>query len=335
MAVIKNVRKYGDNIKLAQGLILSMSKIQRRIGDYGVSTKDFGSFWFKTPKGNVLFKTGNGRVSEINEIACYKLAQKMSISCAKYEPASLAVNKSDGSGAKHYQGVASYNFLKPDDQLVSLYEFLPEMRSRKGFDPSFVSVVNLLQEICTSRKDKIDIEQITRGLFEMTIFDLLTFQSDRHTHNVSFIIDKDKNIKLSPLYDNEFAFFEIRRQFYYDDFDTVEEFLDNYFCHAGFLPPMQTSSSVKNAEVGGLETYRIFAQQVAQLAKSNPKLDEVFKRMIGNFNLDQVFAELEDEGYVLDEDYKTFALELTKFAKREMIKAYNQTSKNYDDQNCR
>lgn len=335
MTMIKNVHKYGNNIKFAKGVLLDVNKRLNRVGDYGISTKNFSNYWFLTEGQSVLFKKSLSDVMALNEIVCYKLCQKMSISCAKYDRAELS-NRQIVNDEVEY-GVASYNFLQPDEKLISLAQFLPEMLG-VDFERTYLNIVKLLKKVCKQRKDKIDFEQIACGLFEMTLFDIVTFQTDRHTHNVSFIVDKDSNIRLAPLYDNECAFLENWRRYYYDKFDTIDEFIDNYFCDNGFLPPMkipmQSSDRGSMSKITGLALFNTLATQIAELAKSSPKLDRIFKNVINNLNLDDIFIELEQNGYVLEEGYKNFTRELVGFAKRKMIKAYNQT-KTSEDQNCK
>lgn len=310
-AVIKNFRTYNKNIKLASTLILNFQKKISRYGAVGVSTDIFGKYWFFTPNGKVLFKTGNKNDKEtrlLNEIVCYKLAKSMGIDCAVYQSAQM-------DNKEKTWGVASYNFLQKGEKVVSFAKLLGMQALNIG------SIMeDLLSELIIYQKDdiKFNYAQIAEGLYKMAIFDLLTFQSDRHLGNISLIVDDKNRAKLSPLYDNEYAFFEMSWPFFDPNYYNVEDFVDNFFCGD------RTMHICKENKGLGLEKFNEFVEQIVSMAKSKPKYKKILIDILKNANLKKVYKELEKQGFVINQDYKEFTIHLFDFAKSNLVERAKQ-----------
>lgn len=303
-AVIKNYDIYNKNIKLATSLILNYQNKIVRDGSVGVSTEQFGAFWFFTPHGKVLFKTGEKRDREIrllNEIICYRLAKNMGIDCAVYIPAQM-------DNEQKTSGVASFNFLRKGEKIVPASKLIDT-------NPVYSSMEELYNALeIFDEQIKFDYDQIMDGLYKMSIFDLLTFQCDRHFGNVSFIVDEKNKAKLSPLYDNEYAFFEISRFCFNTHHSSVYEFIDDHFYGD------RTMHIFKTKDFFHMEGFNEFAKQIAYVAKLNPHYHEILKNMLANADIEKVYFELENEGYVINSDYKEFTTQLFNFSKKNLIK---------------
>lgn len=334
-AQIKNYEKYNSNIKLAKGLMLEFAKCRRRVGESGVSTCQFGSYWFLVPKGEVLFKSQAvskaSKTEFLNEILCYRLAKNMGVECAIYEPAIM-------DDMNNTNGVASYNFLKKDEQLFSLYKFLlvgalesPETRSLDIIDKKNRNVNMILELIEQSGvKYNLDMEQITKGLYQMVAFDLLTFQGDRHFNNISLIIDKRGNVTLAPLYDNEYSFMNFDKKYYSPETNNIREFIDSIF-----YGDEQISLS-RMQYCKGLESYKEICMQLAKATVKYPIFKPILEKIINNADMRPVLCDLDKEGYLINDEYKNFLIQLLDFGREELSKAYdicknrqdNKTKKN-------
>ena len=309
-AVIKNYKTYNTNIKLATSLILSYKKKSFRDGTVGVSTDEFGKFWFSTPRGKVLFKTGEKRNSEIrllNEVICYRLAKNMGIDCAIYQPAQM-------DNKEKTLGVASFNFLHKGEKIISLSELLG--MKALNVHPTMETLLPALKQY--DGELEFDFAQISESVYKMSIFDLLTFQSDRHLGNISFIINNNNKAQLSPLYDNEYTFFEICRFSFDPNYNSVYEFVDNFFYGDRAMHVHETK------QYSGIKGFNKFASQIVSVAKSNSDYKKILIKMLSKADIKKVYTELESEGFLINEDYREFTTQLFDFAKTSLVKKVKQ-----------
>lgn len=314
--IIKNYSKFNSTIKLSNCLMLYNNNKTDREGGSGWATKEFGKYWYISPKGFVLFKNiGDhnpvGNIQMLNEILCCRLAKKMNIECAEYIPANID-NK--------INGLASVNFLKEGETLVSAKKLLGYI----GKDMKAI-ITGLYAK---SDKYNIDYEQIFYSLYAYTVFDLLTYQTDRHLKNLSFIIDKNNNLRLAPLYDNEYTFFIA--SYIFGDFDisfkTVDEYVENYYVGTGIIPiePLQ--------DVERIQCFDRVAQQVVELAQKNDNCEKILKNILKNADLKPVYKELIKEGYSVNNGYQLFTESVLSFSRDRVLKKYKEminNTKNY------
>ena len=325
-AIIKNSNKFDENVKLATTLILDLNKRQMREGNVGESTKAYGKFWFLTPKGKVLFKTSNdgshGYVKYLNEIVCSKLAKNVGIDCAIYEPAIL-------NNLEKTEGIASYNFAKENQKIISIAEFLGDEDSLK-IDTTIYDIIPMLIEHGVGYN--LDYYQILDGLYKMAIFDLLTFQSDRHLNNISLLIDSQKNIKLAPLYDNEYTFLEFSRPYFDLAYSKVDDFIDNFFYNDGM---MNVNCYEKPL---GKEGFDMYVDEIIEMAAGSEHHKKILKDILNKANIDAVFSDLKQKGTKINDGYENFVKTLFDYSKQKLISKYQiafkekiESNKNEDE----
>ena len=311
-AIIKNCNNFGNDIKLASGLILDLNNKINRHGYKGCSTQEFGSYWFSSPKGFVIFKNIDktmgfvGDIQLLNEIVCFRLAKQMGIDVAEYMPAQI----------NNVKGVASVNFVKKDEKLLSAIELIgPCGRNIKAIMRALIPE--------TTRYD-VDFSQIFYGLYRMTIFDLLTFQSDRHLNNISFILNQKNILRLAPMYDNEYSFFVTSYLFnHFDfDFDSVEDYVDNYYIGTGVIGVEPV------VDVERINCYDTYIKQVVEVAKVDSDSDKILKSLLNKADLSSIYSDLKREGYIINKDYEKFTCSLIDFAKNRIKALYGEKLKN-------
>lgn len=311
-AIVKNAGKFNERIKLAKGLILSLNNKKERDGVMGKSTEYYGSYWFKSSRGDVIFKYAKPRpfndttkIQDCNEIICYNLAKQMGINCAEYSSATLN---------NELNGIASKNFLKNDEKIVPLVSISPSLKN--------------LEDIMSNLKHKdflynrINYEQIYYSLYSYIIFDLLTYQEDRHLNNISFIKDKNNNLKIAPLYDNEYSFFVSTFLFGgADTFNNVKDYVDNYFITGGLVTPFDMDKCY------GLNGFDNVSNQILDIAKKDKKCDYILKNILKDANLRPIYDELEKQGYEIDQDYKEYTIQLLDFSRKRLCDLYKTSNK--------
>ena len=311
-AIIKNYDKFNTNIKLAKGVRLVLKNAETRHGMGGISSNAYGEYWFNTNNGKALFKTyelySQSDLRMVNEIVCSRLANQLSIPCAKYEPAYL-------NNADKTKGVISYNFLNENQQIFSISTFFrgEEVDTYNDIIKKFREKKNLF---------KIDFNQIKNQLFSIMVFDLLTFQTDRHLDNLSIIIEKGV-VKLSPLYDNEFAFINLNYTEKGKE-NTIAEFVNLYFDGRKMIPVKKLNRE------NGLESYNNFVKQVVNLANSSEEFKNKFKQIISKADLRPIYKSLIEEGYEINPEYMDFTIQLLDYSKQKMKQAFLEKSKQND-----
>lgn len=154
------------------------------------------------------------------------------------------------------------------------------------------------------------------------VFDLLTYQEDRHLNNISLIKDKNNNLKIAPLYDNEYSFFASTFLFSgADNFDNVKDYVDNYFITGGLVTPFDMDKCY------GLNGFDIVSHQILYMAKNDKKCDYILKNLLKNANLRPVYDELEKQGYNIDQDYKEYTIQLLDFSRKRLCELYKKNNK--------
>ena len=258
----------------------------------GVSTSEYGNVWFKLPEGKALFKTYNTyredikKYRMINELLCCVLSKQVGINCAKYTPAHI----------KNDKGLISYNILNKDEKLINCEQVL-----KKGFytEPTLFNIAEAL-EYYKNAGYNVNKKQIILDLYKMIVFDALTMQTDRNTYNIHFIVDKQANLKVAPLIDNEFAFFG---EFFYPDTKTYnmtkDEILRQYAVEGKYLIIEKFGTLKKFDYLDNLKDILI-------LAKKNKSMKDIFFNIIDNINIDNAINELKKYGIKIEDNYKNY-----------------------------
>ncbi len=198
---IQPIIKLRKNVKFPKNLGISLRHLTstpRTDSLQTASTLSFGGVWFNLKGQQVLFKTFNYNPVEglkefrqMNEIICYELAKQLKIPCVHYEFAHL----------KKSTGVITYNALRENQELITGNDILKD-----SYENLFANYVSSLFDYMSIHNYDADTNKIINHLYKIAVFDLLTFQTDRHKTNINFIIEDKKTLKPFPLFDNEYAF---------------------------------------------------------------------------------------------------------------------------------
>ena len=304
--ILKNCHKFGIE-KLNRAINLkekSFSKRENFKKFSGVSLKKYGHVWFNLEKGEALFKTYDGDYKKevrdlriINELICSCLAKQVDINSAIYEPAIL----------NNEYGVVTYNFLKANQKLLTLDNFLQPGDTT----PSLVNIADKI-EIFQMMGYEISKSEIIFDLYKIMIFDALTLQSDRNAFNINFIFDSNYNtITVAPMFDNEFAF-------------SVENMCNLYFNSDNLsFKDLICNHSIdsKNLEVTSEFTFneKRFGKQIIQLtnlAKSNEDMKEFLIKSIKKLNVNNAIEKVENMGIEITNEYKQYMKTIINGTKR-------------------
>lgn len=297
--------KYGFDIKLAEGInITNIPSITRESAELGISTGKYGKLWFDLPEGKAIFKTYDSRflssakrIRIINEIICCKLLNQVGIPCAKYEPATFDEKEVS------VRGLVTYDIKKDKERLIHLYELSYEGCSDYW---TLFDIYNHLDEL--SDTYKLDKEEICLGLYEMMVFDLITMQTDRNTHNIHFIANKEtKTFRLAPILDNELAFCGKRINEIIESEDSIKysimkEMNNPFNCKYGREVYLYRFNKEEDSEL----SYNESIKKVVSLANSYDSAKESLSRILSNINIDDAIRETEEMGFNIGEDYKNY-----------------------------
>ena len=248
----------------------------------GLSSNSFSNKWFLIGKRQSIFKTYDDPLYPevrkeriLNEMLCYRLATKLGINAAPCQPAKY----------DEHDGLISYSFLKDGDKMISGTNILQvfNLLIARG---TFENFAIALPEYATKNGVLLD-DEIELDLFKMMVFDFLTIQEDRHLGNIIFIQDKNGNLKLAPLFDNEFAFAIVERMGTGENFDLIKAF------YSSTRPrPSEVKKTVTN------EAYDLF-----KISERDDRFKDFLKEVI-SFDVEKFFKELDSE-ISIDEDYIT------------------------------
>ena len=313
--LLKNYHKF-KYIKFTPAINLqNFSTRKRTEKSEGVSIVKYGKVWFKVNGNLALFKTYDGKgyktgmknIRMANELICANLAQQINIESAKYE---TATNGTDS-------GLISYNFLKPKQKLLSLFHFLaPNIE----LDSNLVDISEKINEY-TLLGYEIDKETVIFDLYKYLIFDALTLQTDRHSENVNFILDKaNHSLKIAPMIDNEFAFNienldELNNQ---NELITYQKLLINYSEHSKTL-------DVRSELSGTPKRHRHNIENIIDIAKANPKMMDYLLFALKKLNIKKAIADTEQMGIQISEDYKEYITKIIQHTKRMVLQELNHT----------
>lgn len=130
------------------------------------------------------------------ELIVEELAKQAGIEVARTD-----IVKKDGK-----KGILSYSILKDGEELHSLHSLIGETKdSTEYFDT--VDLCDMLKKtIAALGKEGVSRNEATdiiTGIEKRLAFDTFIMAADRHTENISLVIDKEGKFKNAPLYDNE------------------------------------------------------------------------------------------------------------------------------------
>lgn len=294
--ILKNADKFGV-LKMASGLNLQEFKTSKRTPDKNSSSTSIEKFekvWFNLPNGKGIFKTFdsvyNKKIKDvrlINELLCQELLSFANIAHAKYEPAHL----------DEEYGLISYNVLKPKQKLVTLAQYLNFNRSLS----SNLVDISIAFEHYEEKGYVIDKEQVILDLYKIIVFDILTFQTDRHSHNINFIFD-DNNLEIcvAPLIDNEYAF-GIEQPYLIQKSSSFNELIQQ---------TAESANRIKSLDIAYEryldEKYKNNIFNVCNLAKSNKQMMEFLTNALRTININKAIKNVEQQGFIISDEYKQY-----------------------------
>lgn len=151
------------------------------------STKEIGLFKFpkQSPDGKSI------TTEHISEKLASDIAKLLNIPCAKVD-----IGKYNGR-----LGSMSYRINKNDEFLLEGISFISSIFPDYDIERLYVPSENIYYSLPIVYPI-VKTLKVNKEFLQMMMFDALIGNSDRHHSNWAIIVDRDNNIRFSPLYDN-------------------------------------------------------------------------------------------------------------------------------------
>lgn len=297
--ILKNLDKYGD-IRLSPGIVIDNKKRTKREDPRtGISSRHFGNYWYYLGEDKVIFKSfecmGKTKPNRIvNELLFYEISKQVGIDCAKCKLASI-----DG-----IRGIASYNVLNKDEKLIT-GSMLKYKAGDYEYNNTLKSYYNALK-ILKSKGYKINIRKETLKLYQICLIDELLLHTDRHSENIQFIENtKTNEIRLSPIFDNEFAFCSFNLDNTVQDYRTINfDIAKSLFSTSGNLLLVDNVDS-------GKSKYDKTKNDLVIFASKNKDAKKILIDTLDKIDIKSAIANVENMGIVISEDYKDLITMIT------------------------
>ena len=308
--LLKNTEKYGI-LKLAQGVDLKTFK--KKLSDrphIGISTNTYRNYWFvDKSKKRGIFKTYDkqdafefiDRNRIVNEILCYEIGKQIGVSVADYKPAHI----------NEKVGTISYDVAGKNEVLVSAYRLLG-----LNYNMDLKNLSQILKEFCKKNQYVYENNVMIYDLYKMMVFDMLTFQEDRRGGNIHFLINKNtRQIRLSPLIDNELAFGGKLCNLFFKNEQVAEMSNITFLCNHGKFMEMTFSESQQH-KVDSRVRYKSVVKSLVKLSKKSKTLENFLDYAIENFDIKSAIKNVEKQGYEISDNYKEYLIELENMSKQ-------------------
>lgn len=308
--ILKNIDKF-NNIKLARGINLDDFGVfyrKQSKKSLSASMQKYGHLWFNLPNGQAIFKTYDGSYKKelkdlriVNEMIVQSLAKQIGINYVKYEPAYI-----NGD-----YGLVSYNFIRENESLVSLQNFL-------ACDHSFDNNLSDISEACKFYKMigyDINLEEVILDIYKIILLDTLTLQSDRHSTNLHFIKNNlEASFVVAPMFDNEFAFnieqiYDLHNN---DNNTTLTDILRTFSLTA-------KSITILSEQIIPTRFYSNLSN-IINLAKHNTKFNVFLTTALKKANIKKAILQTQESGIIISPEYTEYICNVFNGVKRLYLK---------------
>lgn len=162
-------------------------------------------FWITFDDAKIMLRTSNldsenAKYTNYSELIVEELAKQVDIPCAHYDLIKY----------KGQKGVYTKSVLEKKNESLILAKTLLDQTETEDEYVSSVSIDDLFKSYSTFKKyDDVSKEQISKmcgDTAKVAIFEIFTMATDSHSENIGYVYysdGKEKNIRLSPLFDNE------------------------------------------------------------------------------------------------------------------------------------
>lgn len=104
------------------------------------------------------------------------------------------------------KGILSYSILEEGEELHSLHSLIGDTKDSEEYF-YVVDLIDMLKKTISVLGEegnaRENSESVVKNIEKRLAFDMYIMATDRHTENISLIMDKEGNLKNAPLYDNE------------------------------------------------------------------------------------------------------------------------------------
>ncbi len=276
----------------------------------GISTHKLGNKIFHLKNGDAIVKTFDmgllykqRKERLINELLCCELAKMVDVDCAQYEP--IFKNYND----EQIFGLASYLTNKRDEETNKIEEYIPYYHFS-----CFEKIVEYMKSYAKRNNLKLD-KHFKFDMYKMIVFDLLTFQQDRHGQNVHIIYNKkDKTLSLSPLIDNEMAFGlkSISRLWYSESYPNSRFLTEDM--------DLSSNIDVSYTKIDRSHKFVENIEDVVKMAKDHSTYKLFLINVIKNFDIKKCIDITQSKGVEVPQDYQNYLFECEKTIKTMFIK---------------
>ena len=287
--------------------------------------------WFDINDGRVMFKSNEDEhtFAHYSELICCELAKQAGLKTAEYDLATF----------QGEQGVITKHICKPKEELLTIHELIGVDPTINEEFPDSVDIVWVFEELENKmRKDgykEEDIDECLLGLRKQLLFDIYVMETDRHTENVSFVVNKDEendkqSIRISPIYDTENALVlyndpETMRKIYGNLLKTSEviSIQEPKMCVIPEEPDEQPEEETKSEFLDFFQKLRADVNEGARFSTRSEELwkttldflcedDRVYDFIENNLekmNIEEAIDSVEQKiGTTIDEDVKKMAM---------------------------
>lgn len=168
---------------------------------------------------------------------------------------------------KEYRGCISDNFLKEDEELISLYRLFTSYGINLDLALSKLSIEEKINYVIDNVEQFTGLKDFKKWLGLLLEFDYLILNEDRHFHNIGVIYSKD-GFRLMPIFD----------------------------CGAGFL----SDTSIDYSLEGSIATYMRLVNSKPFTPKFEKQMKAIYKICGSNIKMGE-FGEYVDDIYTDEE----------------------------------
>ena len=148
------------------------------------------------------------------------------------------------------------------------------------YELSIESLLNDLTNFCSATGLNYNKDEIVNKLLQMIIFDYFCYNDDRNWSNILFVVDKNKNLSLTPIFDNGMSF----------GLQNYPNNAHNYI-HLGISQVGEESTFEENSI---LQKYGLLVADILQLVANDSELNEYVENFL-QLDIEQEVEDVENE----------------------------------------
>lgn len=308
---------YLEDLKTRQGELI----LPYNFGEFKFKREEFVNFWVSSKVYKKSFFKMNDSVNDdLAEIIYSLLAQELGIDVVDVYPA-IRLDK-DGNVKK---GVLVENFISsptktkeiPADKLLEEFGGNNAINNIENLVKAYVNLAKHYKK--HSKKEVVFDDAATKHkLLCMHLLDVLTFNTDRHKHNIAFLLTENKDkivIEMSKIYDNSFAFrlnkFRTSKRRNFVSFKRLNKDRFDYF-----------KLSINQYQINS--RYNELLEELADYSKTDVSFYKMYNEII-NYDINNLFERFKEKypDYKLTKRDANYIRDALNFSKQNLENAFS------------